>query len=349
MNGRAADLPTALAESLDRYLVELNGVPSEGWAGAELAPAVPRAARLATHLRSALDAALCAQPGRARSSLDAALSEVRPEFERLVSSALTRETLGTVYRVRAAPPYQALEPSDMFHIPFELSHLVKPQRYSVPGVPMLYVSASLFTCREEVGSPDPRTLWAAAFRLREGCELRVLNLAFRPALLARMSQEYGVGLRPEEDPVQRLVVDYAAIWPLVIACSYRVRHRDAAFIPEYVLPQLLTSLLAERPEYVGISYFSNRASRVLSPRNGSNFALAARDYAPTGHCAHLAGLLEISKPFSFVDADALGLTRRAMNHVKNDFSIARSSQNQVTYADSVYGQMESVLEEFGWS
>ena len=92
-----------------------------------------------------------------------------------------------------------------------------------------------------LGDPDPRTLWAAAFRLREHRELRVLDLAYRPSVLAQIAQEHGVGMGGGRTDVQQLVADYAALWPLVIACSYRVLHREQPFIPEYVLPQLLTS------------------------------------------------------------------------------------------------------------
>jgi hypothetical protein len=114
-----------------------------------------------------------------------------------------------------------------------------------------------------------------------------------------------------------------------------------------VLPQLLTSWLAERDDYVGVRYFSNRTDR-LGSTHGANFALPAREHSPHGLCAYLSGLLEISTPYSWVGAEGMGLLRRAWNSVRNDFVVAESCNNQITYADTTFGRMESVLEEFGW-
>jgi hypothetical protein len=48
------------------------------------------------------------------------------------------EDLGFLYRVRrkVAPP---LTREELFHIPYESRHLVATQRYSIPGLPCLYL------------------------------------------------------------------------------------------------------------------------------------------------------------------------------------------------------------------
>ena len=192
------------------------------------------------------------------------------ELNGLMSLPLDRGRLGTLYRVREEPPDRRFGPRDLSHIPFDLAHIVRPQRYSTPGTPMLYLGSSLIACWEEMGRPDPRSLWAAAFRLRPGRTIRVLNLAYRPALIASTARPLGSG--PADDPsdMLRQFVGYAVIWPLVLACSYRVLHRGQSFVPEYVLPQLLTSWLAEQPELSGVRYFSNRMDDAVGPTRVSS-------------------------------------------------------------------------------
>ncbi|EKY1899196.1 hypothetical protein OM371_004703, partial [Salmonella enterica subsp. enterica serovar Lille] len=43
---------------------------------------------------------------------------------------------------------------EMFHIPFSMRHLVNAQRYSVAGLPCLYLGSSLYVCWLEMDKPD---------------------------------------------------------------------------------------------------------------------------------------------------------------------------------------------------
>ena len=43
---------------------------------------------------------------------------------------------------------------EMFHIPYELRHKVTNQRYSVSGLPCLYLGSSTYLCWEELERPD---------------------------------------------------------------------------------------------------------------------------------------------------------------------------------------------------
>jgi hypothetical protein len=86
----------------------------------------------------------------------------------------------------------------------------------------------------------------------------------------------------------------------------------------------------------------------VGPHSGTNFALPARNYAPSGHCSYLMDLFEISQPYSWIQADALGLFRASDNHVVKNFTMLGEDEQLVTYAGSTFGQMESVLQQFGW-
>lgn len=46
----------------------------------------------------------------------------------------------------------------MFHIPFELRGKAATQRYSIPGLPSLYLGSSCYICWEELHRPDLNTV-----------------------------------------------------------------------------------------------------------------------------------------------------------------------------------------------
>lgn len=43
---------------------------------------------------------------------------------------------------------------DMFHVPFEKRHLIPTSRFSLPGLPCLYLANSIYTCWEELDRPN---------------------------------------------------------------------------------------------------------------------------------------------------------------------------------------------------
>lgn len=52
---------------------------------------------------------------------------------------------------------------DMFHIPFEKRHLVQDNRYSIHGIPSVYLGRSIYDCYLELGKPDFDDLWISYF------------------------------------------------------------------------------------------------------------------------------------------------------------------------------------------
>ncbi|WP_052675768.1 hypothetical protein [Paenibacillus sp. IHBB 10380] len=52
----------------------------------------------------------------------------------------------------------SLTRQEMFHIPFELKGRAATQRYSIPGLPSLYLGSSCYICWEELHRPDLNTV-----------------------------------------------------------------------------------------------------------------------------------------------------------------------------------------------
>ena len=90
-----------------------------------------------------------------------------------------------------------LYPKDeMFHIPFDKRYLVGNQRYSVSGLPCLYLGGSPYVCWEELGRPDYQKCNFSGFKTNESVfvydfclpdELKSLSDAKRAAIILACS------------------------------------------------------------------------------------------------------------------------------------------------------------------
>jgi hypothetical protein len=169
---------------------------------------------------------------------------------------------------------------------------------------MLYLGSSLYVCWEEMGRPELRSAWMSAYRLRDDQKLRVLDFGYRPGFIAALLD--ATGSPASASQMADYAASYATTWPLIAACSFTARHRDAPFVEEYVLPQLLMSWLTESHEFIGVRYFS---THVLTPAAGPvsrNLVLPARGNADNGYSPDLLALLQSTAPIAWEFADAVG-------------------------------------------
>lgn len=125
-----------------------------------------------------------------------------------------------LYRMRKMENRQDLSYKDLFHIPLNKRGIVNTNRYSAPGYPCLYLGTSIYACWEELGRPPMSQSMVA--RLRNDVDIYLLDL--RVPTLEEFSEH---------------MIDYIRIFPLIIACSVKVKDQNATFKPEYSIPQLL--------------------------------------------------------------------------------------------------------------
>lgn len=59
----------------------------------------------------------------------------------------------------------------------------------------------------------------------------------------------------------KLIAD-VFMWPLIAACSIKVKHREDSFKPEYIVPQLLLQWIRNNQEIDGIRFSS---THIVSP------------------------------------------------------------------------------------
>jgi hypothetical protein len=361
---KEASLPKSFADSDDyrarlvstfkEYELKAQSLTAPDEMSDAVHAAVPAMTALSTAIIEALDAMLLGNGREAHEVFRAAMSNagIKAAIGLLSSKKLAEKEIKTLYRMRSVTALQPLLRRDMFHIPFHSRWRVGTQRYSAPGVPMLYCGSSVGICWEELKRPNLDATWSVGFKVRKAQSVRILNLAYRPSQVAGFAQ--GTSAKP--GTLAEQAVAYATIWPLLAACScvVPVRSEPAAFVVEYVIPQLLLSWLMEEGEYDGIRYFSTKPSGVPYQLLGVNFVFPAREIASIGYCARLREIFEMSPPISWQLARAVpapAATKSAPNGPpgRSSGKFAYAAGVTVPYTETEFFNLEVRIENMAFA
>jgi len=256
----------------------------------------------------------------------------------------------------------------MFHIPFEMRHLVKDNRYSIHGVPSIYLGKSIYTCYIELGSPSLNNFWVSLFTFSD---INLIDLTLSSGF-------YDIGIlldyvkEDEEKYIVRLdrLVDDILLWPLIMACAIPCKYSKATFKQEYIIPQILYELCSEEyNNYVGIKYLSTKIKYVnknIYQRAMENYALPAHNVRRSGYCPKLASQLILTMPIAasqsqdieidIKESDSLcGLPILSNMHesLKNDETILSLDKMTIYFDRLVHSFMEERKTELlaplnGW-
>lgn len=274
-------------------------------------------------------------PAVAYNALDIALRHLGPHFDMLCPTGDMSQFINPLYRFRMAgvTPYK---PSGLFHIPFELRHIVGSMRYSIPGLPALYLGGSTYVCHLETGSKDLLDVEVSRFEALPNTNLRILNFGRRPEVLAGWVEQ-SPGDFKDLGAGTAAVGAFVACWPLIALCSIRKKHLDCPFHAEYVLPQLVLQWITRTRQFHGIRYFSTHYSDYHDdPKTYMNYVFPARTEKPTGLCPELGSLFRLTSPLRWPQAKSG--TPSGMH--RPQYKLRGSPIGQL---EGEYGLVESVL------
>ncbi len=150
--------------------------------------------------------------------------------------------------------------TDMFHLPFDDRYKIYSQRFSLAGIPCLYLGTTPYICWLELGKPARDNFNVAAFEL-DRC-FKILNLYCTWSLICSIANQENGNKNMEE-----FLLGLILLWPLVCATSFRVKNGDGnkrIFRPEYIISQLL--MLAIQSKAIdGIGYVSKKIPLDANP------------------------------------------------------------------------------------
>lgn len=283
---------------MDEFISEIETLSGGDWVTQQLKGNRDSVKILCERIQEAFGAYYLGFPHRAYENLREAINGVDSWLRMLGSVGDISNSLQFLYRVRIGS-LSDYKRRDLFHVPFEKRHVVKPQRYSISGLPSLYLGGSIWLCWEELGRPSFDQMQISRFKAIPDSQIHVLDFGFRPAVIAAFIATHPAILQRELSS-SKFVLAHAICWPLFAACSVRVKHADCPYIPEYVVPQLLLQWIRNESDFHGIRYFSSRISQYVdSPEPAANYVFPVRTKRPDNFCDMLATSFALSRPMAW--------------------------------------------------
>lgn len=343
----AGNFETFLQQMYSRFLTETAKLTGGDPVTKGVIAAIPQMTRLCQTVRDAVSMYYDGFPHGAYERLDKGIQAIQPHLDRLASTPNIAPSLQHLYRIRLGT-LAKFSRTDLFHIPFDLRHRVTTKRYSISGLPSLYLGGSLWACWEEMGRPDFGRMHVAQFRAAAGASIQVLDFGYRPALIAALIEK-----QPEVNAGGELtdfVTSQAVCWPLMAACSIKVlcpgdADAPSPFIPEYVVPQLLLQWVRNTTGYDGLRYFSTKIEQhVQDPTVPMNYVFPVRHKAPTGHCTLLRQKFVLTDPIAWPVLRQSGLPSHHHRNPSWDMDLADGVS--VSYLHTDFWDCESKLGLF---
>lgn len=146
---------------------------------------------------------------------------------------------------------------DMLHIPFSKRELVKTQRFSIPGVPFLYLGTTSYVCWLEMDKPQDNIFNVSSYKIKK--ELKILNLVLDQMLINGHSTQVISCNSNKKINNLNMLKTMIEIFPFICATSFRVKNVHRAFKSEYIISQLVMQCIEEL-DIDGIAYASKKAS-----------------------------------------------------------------------------------------
>lgn len=298
------------------------------------------------------------------------------EFEqsmKLLEPFLFPEKSGMVTTLEFEPYYRArtganrqFERKEMFHMPFEKREYVTTQRFSVPGLPCLYLANSVYVCWEELRRPDINKMQVSRFKL-ENYHIKFLDISMTPSFLSKMLEVTTSSEKSEgssEPPAMSLndwdgiVMSFIMKWPLIMSCAIKVKKLDGTFKPEYIFPQFLLQWVTNNKQISGIKYFSVEAhlSSKIDHSQYINYALPIKSFSDTGLCKKLVDSFSLTEPISWEMLTMSNPNVIAKNQQKlennvqklglmNNLTLELIKGKSMLYTDTVFGKIEIEIAE----
>lgn len=173
------------------------------------------------------------------------------------------------FRARTSDKYCIFERKEMLHIPFDMRGRVSSTRFSIPGLPCLYLATTSYCCWLELKTPSDYQFNVSSVRVNQ--ERKNLNLTMTADLF-----EHIVMLTETDKLANRYTIEALKLWILSYASSFKIDADKRSFKEEYIIPQLIM-LVSKDLALDGVSYYSkqvedDRFAHMLSV----NLALFAR-------------------------------------------------------------------------
>jgi len=197
------------------------------------------------------------------------------------------------FRARLNSNVSDFSSKEMLHIPFGKREIVKSERFSIPGLPCLYLANSSYACWIEMGRPADYKFNVSPVLLDN--TQKIFNLAVS---VRDLMYKYQLWIDGDSDIDDEVIMVYLKLIMLNIATSYKVNQSDRNFKSEYMLPQMIM-LACKKRGLDGISYYSKQVNDELFANVvGVNLVLFAT-YQEEAELSEICNHIIIGDSFNF--------------------------------------------------
>jgi len=218
------------------------------------------------------------------------------EESNLIDKTIDSSDLVTpLFRARCKGNFDPKDIREFYHVPFSKRHIVGSQRFSIPGLPLLYLGSSILTVEKELEAKSSNDLEYSIFLpsysnfdgIRVFSLKNSINSLLENNLPGLMDADVNLPYSGDENTSynSRFELDIQANILLQI-CTFPTEFKSS-FIPEYVIPQMLTVALQEKG-FDGLSFPSTKCFESLEgnhrfSNHHLNFVLFTK-YSSTTDC-----------------------------------------------------------------
>lgn len=153
-----------------------------------------------------------------------------------------------------------LESKDMLHIPFDKRELVTTQRFSISGVPCLYLGATSYVCWLEMGKPNDYSFFVSKYEIPSN--IKILNLVSNQHIINGQISSCRICSNENKTYNIQLLKALIEFFPLICATSYSISQKNRIFKSEYIISQLIMQCLKEL-NIDGIAYMSKKVKSMF--------------------------------------------------------------------------------------
>jgi uncharacterized protein YutD len=258
--------------------------------------------------------------------------------ELTISSLIKKDT--SFYRARKSNGKQ-FKTSDLYHIKYEQRHNVSTNRYSIPGLPALYLGSTTYVCWEEFEKAKLRDLWFV--KLENQNDLKVILIQRIEDYLAEienMGEAYKL----------TYLLAYLVTFPLTLSTTIKVKNTSGSFKPEYIIPQMLFEYIASNKSIDGIKFPSTKVDyNSLTNVEAYNYVFPVKKITKKGYCSDLSNTFHLTEPTS-LDLEEIIHNPPTTTMVHglgtpiDDREIELIKDVKVKYNKTSFGKLESKLK-----
>lgn len=233
---------------------------------------------------------------------------------------------------------------DLFHVDFNIRHLVSTNRYSIPGIPALYLGDSSYVCWEEFERPRFRELWFSRFENTKA--IKIIEILLIEDALEKIQNEI------DDYRIKIIrIISYLIYFPLTLSTTIKAKHNNGSFKPEYIISQILLEYVMKNEKIDGIKFPSTKINyKQIVNVKCYNYIFPVKTNKKEGICKKLEKLFTMSDPTSLEMLELLNNPAEPITYIysgqkKIEQTIEIIQNEKLIYLNTSFGKIEHELKK----